>query len=148
MDYKENKGGALKVVIITMLIVILIGSIGIFVGTQIIEYSNFKEFSNELKIMQKNVDRLYDEIDNSQSLGKDISEDIRAAKIFVNCGILADKNDYRLFDTEAIQKLKIENVTGEYLVNLNTRSVLSYKGYEYKGKVYYTLSDLPDDLRK
>lgn len=57
------------------------------------------------------------------------------------------KLGYRYFDQNTIKDvLKIEGVEGEFFVNIKTRSVVSYEGFKYEGKTYYTLDQLPDGL--
>lgn len=148
---KNNKGITLMALVITIIILIILASVGTYSGIQVVKSAQFTAFSTELKIMQTHVNKLYDEINNGErninDIGKNISNnDLKAENAFDSCNITADRADYKLFDIETIENLHIEGISREFLVNLNTRSVISYEGFEYDGATYYTLKQLPDGL--
>ena len=53
---------------------------------------------------------------------------------------------YRYWSNAVVQELGIEGVEGEFLVNLEKRSIINLEGLKYEGKLYYTLSQLPNGL--
>ena len=151
MKKLNNNGITLMALVITIIILIILASIGTYSGIQVVKSARFTAFSTELKIMQTRVNKLYDEINNGErninDIGKNISNnDLKAKNAFDSCNITADRADYKLFDIETIENLHIEGISREFLVNLNTRSVISYEGFEYEGTTYYTLNQLPDGL--
>ena len=153
-NIKNNKGITLMALVITIIILIILASIGTYSGIQVVKSAQFTAFSTELKIMQTQVNKLYEEKKNGNSdvnaLGKTISSSSttvqsNATKAFNASGI-RDTSDYKYFDTDTIKSLNIEGVESEFFVNIDKRSVVSYDGFEYEGKTYYTLEQLPDGL--
>lgn len=154
MKKLNNNGITLMALVITIIILIILASIGTYSGIQVVKSAQFTAFSTELKIMQTQVNKLYEEKKNGNSdvdaLGKTISSSSttvqsHATKAFNASGI-TDTSDYKYFDTDTIKSLNIEGVEGEFFVNVDKRSVASYDGFEYEGKTYYTLEQLPDRL--
>ena len=153
-NIKNNKGITLMALVITIILLIILASIGTYSGIQVVKSAQFTAFSTELKIMQTQVNKLYEEKKNGNddvdALGKTISSSSttvqsNATKVFNASGI-RDTSDYKYFDTDTIKSLNIEGVEGEFFVNIDKRSVVSYDGFEYEGKTYYTLEQLPDRL--
>ena len=154
MKKLNNNGITLMALVITIIILIILASIGTYSGIQVVKSAQFTAFSTELKIMQTQVNKLYEEKKNGNSdvdaLGKTISSSSttvqsHATKAFNASGI-TDTSDYKYFDTDTIKSLNIEGVEGEFFVNVDKRSVVSYDGFEYEGTTYYTLEQLPDGL--
>lgn len=153
---KNNKGITLMALVITIIILIILASIGTYSGVQVVKSAQFTAFSTELKIMQTQVNKLYEEKKNGNdeyvdNLGKTISSNTstqtQANNVFTqNASGITDQNGYKYFDTDTIKSLNIEGVEGEFFVNIDKRSVVSYDGFEYAGKTYYTLEQLPDGL--
>ena len=159
---KNNKGITLMALVITIILLIILASVGIYSGRQVVKSAQFTAFSSELKIMQTQVNSLYEKKKNNEKiLLNNVETDIedigtaissislndqeKANMAFIASGI-RDTSDYKYFDTDTIKSLNIEGVEGEFLVNIDKRSVVSYDGFEYEGKTYYTLEQLPDGL--
>lgn len=150
---ENNKGITLVSLVITIILLIILASIGTYSGIQVVKSAQFTAFSTELKIMQTQVNKLYEEKRNGNdeyvdSLGVEINSDTniqkQANKVFTASGI-TDQNEYKYFDTDTIKRLNIEGVEREFFVNINKRSVVSYNGFEYEGKAYYTVNQLDNN---
>lgn len=150
---ENNKGITLVSLVITIILLIILASIGTYSGIQVVKSAQFTAFSTELKIMQTQVNKLYEEKRNGNdeyvdSLGVEINSDTniqkQANKVFTASGI-TDQNGYKYFDTDTIKRLNIEGVEREFFVNINKRSVVSYNGFEYEGKAYYTVNQLDNN---
>ena len=161
-NVKNNKGITLMALVITIILLIILASVGIYSGRQVVKSAQFTAFSTELKIMQTQVNSLYEKKKNNEKIllnnveteiediGTAISsislkDQEKANMAFIASGI-KDSTDYKYFDTDTIKSLNIEGVEGEFFVNIDKRSVVSYDGFEYEGKTYYTLEQLPDGL--
>ena len=161
----NNKGITLMALVITIIILIILASIGTYSGIQVVKSAQFTAFSTELKIMQTQVNSLYEKKKNNEKIllnnveteieqiGTPISSDPDAQEqaytVFTASASGITREDipnYKYFDTNTIKSLNIEGVEGEFFVNVNKRSVVSYEGFEYEGKTYYTLEQLPDGL--
>ena len=145
---KNDKAITLIALVITIVILIILSSIAIYSGKEIIESSKLTAFTTELKIMQAKVNELYDKKEeiNINTIGKAISTVQEQADIVFVATEISDTTGYKYYDTETIEGLGIEGVEGEFFVNINKRSVISYDGLNYEGDTYYMLSQLPNSL--
>ena len=145
---KENKRGiTLIALIITITVLIILVSVATYSGVGVIRQSKLNSFTTEMKMMQSEVNDLYDRYTNGETevlnLGKDL--DSQADKVFTSSvSGITDKTGYRYYDQETIKGLGIEGVENEYFVNVEKRSVVSYDGFEYNGVTYYTLGEVPN----
>lgn len=144
---KINKDGVTILIIAVILIVVILAVMYFRTGN--IEKANLDRFTKEMTEMQVEVNEFYNRYtageENLLEQGKDL--DKQADKVFTNeaSGII-NKNGYRYYDRETIKKLGIDDIEGEFFVNVEKRSVVSYYGLEYDGKIYYTLDKLPSEL--
>lgn len=159
--FKSNKGITLIALVITIVILIILASIGTYSGVKVVKSAQFTAFSTELKIMQTQVNSLYDkkrsgekvlinneekEVENIGVAISDTSETVKeqANKVFIALGL--NQSNYKYYDNATIKSLNIDGIEGDFFVNIDARSVVSYDGMEYEGKTYYTLKQLPDSL--
>ena len=144
----SRKGVTLISLVITIVLLIILASIGITSGVSVIRQSKLNRFTTEMNVMQTEVNDLYDRYSNGEdvlNLGNEL--DSRADKVFTSeASGITDKTGYRYYDQEAIQDLGIDGVEGEFYVNVEKRSVVSHDGFEYEGTTYYTLDQLPNGL--
>ena len=153
-NIKNHNGITLMALVITIIILIILASIGTYSGIQVVKSAQFTAFSTELKIMQTQVNKLYEEKKNGNddvdALGKTISSSSTTVQSHAtnafNASGITDTSNYKYFDTDTIKSLNIEGVEGEFFVNVDKRSVVSYDGFEYEGATYYTINQLPDSL--
>ena len=140
---RKNKGITLISLVITIIVLVILASVATYSGVSTIQSSKFTKFETELRIMQTQVNSLYEK-DKNATLGKEIdTNNTQASKVFTaNESGITDKTGYMYFDKETIKSLNIEGVEGEYFVNLQKRSVVSYEGFTYKGITYYTIEQI------
>lgn len=161
---KNSKGITLMALIITIIILIILASIGTYSGIQVVKSSQFTAFSTELKIMQTQVNSLYEKKKNGEkvrinngeeqvdNIGRDISNSSssvqsQANEVFTaNASGITEQTGYKYYDNSTVKSLNIDGVEGEFFVNVDKRSVISYDGFEYEGTTYYTLKQLPNNL--
>ena len=149
----ERKGITLISLVVTVAVLLILASIATYSGVEVIRSSKFDKFTTELKLMQTKVNELYDKYTSGEdtnviNLGLDISNaSTQANKVFTSSASgITDKSGYRYYNKATISSLGIEGVDGEFFVNVQNRSVISYEGMKYDGKVFYTLAQLPDGL--
>lgn len=173
---KSNAGITLISLVITIIILLILASIGINSGINTIKSSGMTKFTTEMKIMQLKVNELYDSYTNNKSItvdgteytgkGKESTEGVEAKPGIQTIGKdlssapqdklseassgsgfdITDENGYRYYDQDIIKALKIDGVDGGFFINVANRKVISAEGYEYEGQKYYTLEQLPDGL--
>ena len=149
----ERKGITLVSLAITIVVLIILASIGTSAGIDVIKQAKLNAFTTELEVMQVKVNELYDEYSSGNNEVLDYGKDLslsggQADKVLTSSvsGITDNKSDYRYYDKTTINALKLEGIDSEFFVNVKTRSVVSYNGMEYEGVTYYTLEQLPQGL--
>ena len=159
----NNDGVTLMSLVITIIVLLILASIATYSGVNIVKQSKFTKFTTQLKMMQTQVNELYEKYSENQSIevngkkytgteianiGKEISTLSQKNKVFnTSTSGITDSTGYKYYDKEIIKALNIDGLEEEeYFVNVAKRSVISYDGFEYNGKTYYTLEQLPDGL--
>ena len=159
----DDKGITLISLVTTIVILLILASIATYSGIGVIKQTQFTKFSTQLKMMQTQVNELYDKYSNNQTIevagkkytgteianiGKEISTLSQKTKVFnASASGITDSTGYKYYDKDTIKALNIEGLDEEeYFVNVSKRSVISYDGMEYEGKTYYTIDQLPDGL--
>lgn len=172
-NHTNSKGVTLVALIITIVVLIIIASIATYSGIDIIRSSRLTSFTTEMKIMQTEVNELYEKWKNGEiiiddngnvtiqedestqvSIGKDLTYDSdvenQASYVLIHeldlGDTLSDLKAYRYFDYATIEYLGIEGTEGEFFVNIADRKVVSFEGFRYDGVMYYTLEQLPQSL--
>lgn len=157
---KNNKGITLITLVVTIVIIMILASVGIYSGVRSLKLAELNRFTTELKIMQTQVNSMYEKLKNDEtisgqailSIGTEIlssSNDVQnqASIVFTqNASGITSSVGYKYYSLETISNLGIEGITQDFFINIETRSVVSYKGLEYNGTTYYTLSQIPNGL--
>ncbi len=173
---KNNAGITLISLVITIIVLLILASIGVNSGIDTIKSSGMTKFTTEMKIMQLKVNELYDSYTNNksitvdgteytgkgqestegveakpgiQTIGKDLSSAPQDKLSEASSGSgfdITDENGYRYYDQDIIKALEIDGVDGGFFINVANRKVISVEGYEYEGQKYYTLEQLPNGL--
>ena len=168
MKKSNEKGITLVALVITIIILIVLASIGTYAAKDTIESARLTKFTTELKIMQYKVNELYSDwkenktitIDGETYGNSNNKEGIK--DIDKNLGQSVDKcpkpeqidkalagkskDDYCYFSNDLIKKLEVEGVEQDFFIDIETRSVVSCDGVKYKNNWYYTIDELPDSL--
>ena len=154
------KGITLIALIVTIIVILILASVGTYSGIEAVKTAQLNKFISEMKIMQIQVNNIYDKYKNGEEVlgytGEEIINNIglspvqsqgKADKVFQeNTSGITDRSGYRYFNTETINKLGIENVQEEFFINISKRSIISANGFEYNGNTYYTMEQIPNNL--
>ena len=150
---RKNNGITLISLVITVTVLIILASIATYSGVNVIRQSKLNRFITEMKIMQTEVNSLYDKYSNGTEeekaniLNSGKALDSEASNVFTtNASGITDSSGYKYYDKTTIETLGIENVEEEFYVNVEKRSVISRLGIEYEGEKYYTLEQVPSGL--
>ena len=145
---KKEKGITLIALVITIIILLILASIATYSGISTIRSSKLNKFKQELEIMQAQVQILYEKYKDKDTIdiGKDINSSgrVEEADTAFNGAEETEKSGYRLFDKEEIQKLGIDGIERDYLLDIMRKKVICLQGFEYDGNIYYTLEQLTD----
>lgn len=164
---KNEKGITLIVLIITVIIMMIIASVGITYGTASASEVQLQTFSYELQQIQGRVDVMHEKmnLENEPSyitldgkiLGQNITFSSRAVETLrkVTGKNYSNANDeelypnggidsiYRYFSKKDLQQqLEIKNPKLDVIINFKTREVISVKPHKYNGESYYRLGDI------
>lgn len=152
---KNKKGITLVSLIITIVVLLILASIATYSGISVIKSSRLTAFTTELKIMQTQVNALYEtKKEEAKGYGEDISGNHQAIEILQElkkkdpqfANIEEEIAGYKYWDKSWIERLGIEGIEQTFLINIEKRSVVSYGGFEEEGQIVYTLNQLPDNL--
>ena len=173
---KKSKGITLIALIITVIMLIILASITVYSGKSVIKSSKFTAFTAEMKIMQAQVNELYEKYKNGETIQvgsetytgeqilnmrKDSTEEnystnieniefpsyTQAEKVFTaEESGVTNKEGYLYFNQKLIEDLNIEGVKEEFFVNIGKRSVISYYGFDDGEYKYYTIEQIPKSL--
>ena len=158
-EINSAKGITLIALVVTIIVLIILASVGTYSGIEAVKTAQLNKFMSEMKIMQVQVNNIYDKYKNGEEVLRYTGEDIianigklpatspKADNVFQeSTSGIVDRSGYRYFDTETIKQLGIEGVEGEFFVNIEKRSIISVDGFEYNGKTYYTMDQIPSSL--
>lgn len=160
-----NSGITLMTLIITIIVLLILATTATYSGINAIESTKLTTFTAEMKIMQLNVNNLYQKykdngsvtIDGNNYSGENIinigesinnlkeQEQERIEEILQET-LNISVDGFKFYSNDLIQKLGIEGTKQDFLINISKRTVVSYKGLKYHGKIYYLLEQLPENL--
>ena len=145
-------GITLMSLVITIIVLVILASIGISSGISTVEEAKLDKFNYEMRLMKIAVDDWYESWKNGNTTildrGSSINGNAQAQKVFTQdeSGIEYDQtveDNYRYYDKNLIKELGIEGIEQDYFVSVKDRMVVSYEGLEYKGERYYIIDQLP-----
>lgn len=145
---KYNEGISLMTMVITIIVIIILAAVTIFNGLL---------QTGDKAIETKSVYEVYSIIDAvvNRALLHRLNPDyyqLVGDKSFENKtinGVTYNNSEqkwYLLSSKKNFEDLGLENITGEYLVDYNTGSVVSTNGISYQGEIYYSLNDLQEKM--
>lgn len=145
----KEQGITLVALVITIVILLILSTIGINAGTSTYESSKFKAFTTEFEIMQVQVNEWNQKYTNGDKtvleLGKELTGS-ETEKISFRGANITDTTGYRYFDKETISNIGLEGIKREFLINVAQRMIICYGGYTYEEKTYYTINQLPNSI--
>ncbi len=160
MKTKEN-GVTLIALVITIILILILASLGTTIGTETINSTAFTQFKAELKIMQDKVNELNQEnkIENGRDLTKDEQEKIfnnqetsDISDIIFN-SVTTDeeknniKNGFKYLTKDNIsEKFGLDSIKRDYIINVEYRYVIFPYGFEYEGKKYYMIDQIDGEI--
>lgn len=155
MKTKEN-GVTLIALVITIILLLILASIGFTVGTSTIDSAAFTQFKSELKVMQNKVNELNQSTE--KNIGTDLSEE---QKTILNIEVISNiiykdvssedkekiQNGFRYLSKDYINtELNLDSVKRDYLINAEYRYVIFPDGFEYEGTTYYMIDQIEEEI--
>lgn len=158
---RNEKAITLISLVISIIILVILASIGVTASKSSIQSSKYEVFKTELKVIQTKINEISEEyIKDNKQIGEELTdvnkqvldttevvEQLTKKAEDSGSTIQEIKNGFRLCTSEYIkQELEIDNITGDYIVNLQQCIVISAESFKYEGTNYYMLEQMEDGL--
>lgn len=149
---KDNRGITLVALIITIILMLILVSVTTYSGINSYKNAQVTKFVTQMQLLQAKVDDLVSsktiEELNSMDLQTPTTQEQQNAinSAFNNEEVTSSNVDeYKVFTKEdVLNKLDVEDVQNDIMVNFATREIVSLVGIEYEGETYYTQYKLPN----
>lgn len=146
---KNQNGITLLSLAITIIVIIILAGVATYSGIESIDEIKKMAFITEMEIIQAKVNAIYEERKDDESkveyydlIGQDIS---LLSTTQINTLLSGtSRNGFRYFKLSDLEKLDLENIDQEVLINYDTREVVSVNGIKINGIMYYKLKDIPN----
>lgn len=151
---KENKGITLIALAVTVLVLLILASIGVSGGIDAIKSSIYYEAVSEIRMLQAKVNEIYEENKTTKKeYGVQANTSDRSSQILQAYSTVKAKNttgedigeinDYRYFSKNYIKEtLDLEGIKYDFAVNLKTRTVILIDGFVKDGQICYALCQI------
>lgn len=159
MRKSKEKGVTLIVLVTTIVILLILVSIGVTSGTTTIKFANFSQFKNELKILQTKINELNEK--NEFEIGQELPQISVDKKNFLNKTEISNIIYNNISDDEIIKiqegfkyysikylqdELGLEGIKRDYLINIEYRYVVCCEGFNYDGVIYYMIDQIDSEM--
>lgn len=149
MKTKKERGITLTMLVITIVILAIIVSITVYVGSNMIEKTNLQNLNTNMLLIQAKVKTIGEDSKfnkNEATLkGQKVSQVTQNQKIeeLVNSQIIDTPDTYYLLSQEDLNTMGLEKIQIEegYVVNYETAEIIYVKGFEANKTTYYKLSE-------
>lgn len=148
---KSNERGITIIsLLITVVVLIIVTSVAVYTGTDIIKQANLQTINTNMMLIQAKTKTIAEQAkfnkDTSNYKGtliSNVSDNQKILKL-VDDGVIDDTSKYYLLSSNDLQDLGLQNIDIEdgYVVNYETEEVIFVKGFESNGTTYYKLSEL------
>lgn len=147
MQNSKEKGITLVALLMTIVILLILVSIGVTSGVSTIESVKFSRFKSELKILQTKINELNQNNEDDINIGiKDLTQE-QIDTISKNISNTDNSiiEGFKYCDSICIQRdLGLEGIQRNYLINIQYRYVICTEGVEYNGNIYYMINQIED----
>lgn len=152
MKNSSEKGITLTTLVITIIVIAIIASVSVYVGTDIIKQANLQNVNTNMMLIQAKVKTISEQAkfnkDTSNYKGKKLIEVVGNKKIdeLVSNNIIEDQEKYYLLSQDDLNEMGFEKIQIEdgYIVNYDTNEIIYVKGFEANKQTYYKLSEMKD----
>lgn len=156
MNTTEEKGVTLIALVTTIVILLILASVGYASGSEAINFANFSQFKTELEVLQTEVNELNQ--NNEIDVGQELTE---TQKNFLNNEIISDiiyngkteeekvkiQEGFRYCNSDYIKSyFSLESVKRDYLINVEYRYVIYSNGFNYRDTTYYMVNQIDGGL--
>lgn len=152
MKNSSEKGITLTTLVITIIVIAIIASVSVYVGTDIIKQANLQNINTNMMLIQAKVKTISEQAkfnkDTSNYKGKKLIEVVGNRKVdeLVSNNIIEDQEKYYLLSQDDLNEMGFEKIQIEdgYIVNYDTNEIIYVKGFDANKQTYYKLSEMKD----
>ena len=146
----NEKGITLVTLVITMIVLVILASVTIYTGSNIIKQAQLQTINTNIMLIQAKVKTISEQAKfNKNTSGyqgyvvTDVTGNEKIQKL-VSDGVIDDASKYYVLWQEHLNDMGLEKVDVEdgYVVNYDTEVVIYVKGFEYDVTTYYKSTDL------
>ena len=151
MKMIEEKGVTLMTLVITIIVILILISISTTTGISTINLAKFTQFKNELEMLQIKVNEL-NQSDKLDIGTQDFQKDILNEKVILDIiykNVLNDEEKAKIREgfryctaLNISDKLGLDSIKRDYLINIEYRFIICYEGFEYDGVTYYMIDQI------
>lgn len=150
MSVKKEKGITLVALAITIIVLTILASVTLYVGTNIIKRANLQNINTDMMLIQAKTKTIKEQAsfnkDNTLYKGTVVSEISGNTNIdnLIDQGIIDEPSKYYLLTRVDLNEMGLSkiNVGKGYVVNYETEEIIFVQGFEHDRNTYYKLSDL------
>ncbi len=150
MKKTEEKGITLVTLVVTIIVMIIITSVGIYTGTSILKQTSLQNINTNMMLIQAKTKTISEQAkfnkDTSNYKGIKLIEVVGNEKIdeLVSNHIVEDEENYYLLSQNDLNEMGLEKIqiSDGYIVNYDTDEIIYVKGFKEKGQTYYKLSEM------
>lgn len=154
---KKERGITMISLVITVIVLMILASITTYSGMSTVKESRFLKGVSEMKTMQTKVNEWYEEYKygDTSFWSKGISliessKQEQATKAYnsakennLNNTDIGSITEYKYFTKECItDELDVDGIHYDFLINVETRTVILVDGVERNGVTYYSLGEM------
>lgn len=149
---KNIKGITLVSLVITIIILMLITSVTVYTGTNVIKQVTLQNVNTDMMLIKAKVKTMEEQAkfnkDNSNYKGTpliDVHDNKKIDKL-VDEEIVEDITKYYLLSKEDLNSMGLEkiDIADGYLVNYESEEIIYVRGLKKDDNMYYKLSDIKD----
>ncbi|MCI9287048.1 MAG: hypothetical protein HFJ57_03590 [Clostridia bacterium] len=149
---KNSKGITLVSLVITIIILMLITSVTVYTGTNVIKQVTLQNVNTDMMLIKAKVKTMEEQAkfnkDNSNYKGTpliDVHDNKKIDKL-VDEEIVEDITKYYLLSKEDLNSMGLEkiDIADGYLVNYESEEIIYVRGLKKDDNMYYKLSDIKD----
>lgn len=149
MEMREQKGITLTMLVVTIIVLIIITSITIYTGNNLIEKTNLQNLNTNMLLIQAKVKTIEEDSkfnkNDAKLLGQKVSEvtENQAVLKLVDEKVIDTPDAYYLLSQEDLNNMGLEKIKIEegFVVNYETQEIIYVKGFKANNTIYYKLSD-------
>ncbi len=147
---KNNEGITIVALTITVIVLIILASIGIYTGTEIIKQANLQNINTNMMLIQAKTKTISEQAKFNKNTSNykgtkvtDVTGNKEVEKLLSENTIEDSENCYLLLQND-LNEMGLEKVKEDsgYIVNYETNEIIYVKGFETKDKTYYKLSEM------